>query len=30
MSRLETGFREVDASGDGGHFADYLSCVNGL
>jgi ubiquinone/menaquinone biosynthesis C-methylase UbiE len=30
MSRLETGFREVDAAGDVDSFADYLSHVNGL
>ena len=30
MTRLETGFREVDAVGDVELFADYLSHVNGL
>jgi ubiquinone/menaquinone biosynthesis C-methylase UbiE len=30
MSRLETGFRDVDAAGDADSFADYLSHVNGL
>ncbi len=30
MSRLETGFREVDAAGDVESFADYLSHVNSL
>jgi ubiquinone/menaquinone biosynthesis C-methylase UbiE len=30
MSRLETGFRDVDAAGDAESYADYLSHVNGL
>ncbi len=30
MSRLETGFRDVDAAGDVESYADYLSHVNGL
>ncbi len=30
MSRLETGFRDVDAAGDAEAYADYLSHVNGL
>jgi len=30
MSRLETGFRDVDAAGDAESYADYLSYVNGL
>lgn len=30
MSRLETGFRDVDAAGDAESYADYLSRVNGL
>jgi ubiquinone/menaquinone biosynthesis C-methylase UbiE len=30
MSRLETGFRDVDAASDADSFADYLSYVNGL
>jgi ubiquinone/menaquinone biosynthesis C-methylase UbiE len=30
MSRLETGFRDVDAAGDAEAYADYLSHVNSL
>ncbi|MFI5004230.1 MAG: hypothetical protein ACHQE6_04380, partial [Solirubrobacterales bacterium] len=30
MSRLEAGFRDVDAAGDVESYADYLSHVNGL
>jgi hypothetical protein len=30
MSRLETGFQDVDAAGDAESYADYLSHVNGL
>jgi ubiquinone/menaquinone biosynthesis C-methylase UbiE len=30
MSRLETGFRDVDAAGDAESYADYLSHVNSL
>ncbi len=30
MSRLETGFRDVDIAGDAEAYADYLSHVNGL
>jgi ubiquinone/menaquinone biosynthesis C-methylase UbiE len=30
MSRLETGFRDVDTAGDAESYADYLSHVNGL
>jgi hypothetical protein len=30
MSRLETGFRDVDAAGDAKSYVDYLSHVNGL
>jgi ubiquinone/menaquinone biosynthesis C-methylase UbiE len=30
MSRLETGFRDVDGAGDAESYADYLSHVNGL
>ncbi len=30
MSRLETGFRDVDAAGDTEPYADYLSHVNGI
>lgn len=30
MTRLETGFRDVDAAGDTESYANYLSHVNGL
>jgi ubiquinone/menaquinone biosynthesis C-methylase UbiE len=30
MTRLETGFRNVDAAGNAESYADYLSHVNGL
>src|ERR1700733_2469000 len=30
MTRLETGFRDVDAAGDAASYADYLNHVNGL